>query len=60
MIDRTPTVWTQQSKYLWTGRRSGYPAGVIEQGRRFTYIDTEGCSTRCRTLADAQVAAESI
>lgn len=50
--------WTRRTRDLWTGRRSGGPAGTIERGTRFTYVDLDGEPHRgYRSLADAQRAA---
>jgi hypothetical protein len=53
--------WTAQHRYLWTGRRDGMPAGTIEHGAHFTYIDVAGAQYHgFRTLAAAQEAAEQL
>lgn len=59
MNDTTsPIVWTRQRRGLWTGRRDGAPAGTIEEGTRYAFVDLEGTAHgRFRTLADAQTAA---
>ena len=59
MNDTTsPIIWTRQRRGLWTGRRDGAPAGTIEEGSRYAFVDLDGASHgRYRTLADAQTAA---
>lgn len=50
--------WTRQRTRLWTGRRDGRPVGTIEQGRRFTFVDTDGTRRRGhRSLDEAQTSA---
>jgi hypothetical protein len=50
--------WTRRAPDLWTGRRADVPAGTIERGARFTYVDLDGEPHRgYRTLVDAQKAA---
>lgn len=50
--------WTRQRARLWTGRRDGRPVGTIEQGRRFTFVDTDGARRRGhRSLDEAQTSA---
>jgi hypothetical protein len=50
--------WTRRTRDLWTGRRCDGPAGTIEGGTRFTYVDLEGRPHGgYRSLADAQRAA---
>jgi hypothetical protein len=61
MSDRRPIVWTSQHRFLWTGRRDGMPAGTIEHGARFTYIDVTGSEYHgFRSLGEAQDAAEHL
>jgi hypothetical protein len=53
-----PIEWTQRTRDLWTGRRSDAPAGTIERGTRFTYVDLDGePHSGYRSLAEAQEAA---
>lgn len=50
--------WRQLDRRLWTGRRAGRPAGMVEQGRRFALTDERGdAAGSYRTLRDAQAAA---
>lgn len=57
-IDAGTIEWTRRSSALWTGRRSDVPAGTIERGSRFTYVDLDGVPHQgYRSLADAQRAA---
>lgn len=59
MADDLTISWTAQHRYLWTGRRDGMPAGTIEHGLHFTYIDVTGAEYHgFRTLEQAQEAAE--
>lgn len=54
-------VWTRQHRFLWTGRLEGMPAGTIEQGAHFTYVDVTGAQYHgFRTLDEAQDAAEQL
>jgi hypothetical protein len=56
-----PIVWTRQHRFLWTGRRDGMPAGTIEQGAHFTYVDVTSAQYHgFRTLHEAQNAAEHL
>ena len=53
--------WTPQHRFLWTGRRAGMPAGTIEHGAHFTYIDISGSEHHgFSTLQAAQTAAEQL
>lgn len=53
--------WTQQHPYLWTGRAEGLPAGTIERGRRFTYINAHGAEHHgFASLTAAQHAAQTL
>jgi hypothetical protein len=53
------TQWTRRTDDLWTGRLRDAPAGTIERGRRFTYIDVAGgAHPGYRTLDAAQRAAD--
>lgn len=55
---RSPIEWTRQRRGLWTGRRDGAPAGTIEEGARYAFVDLDGTAHgRYRTLSDAQTAA---
>jgi hypothetical protein len=57
-IESETIEWTRRTSELWTGRRSDSPAGTIERGARFTYVDLDGQPHRgYRSLADAQRAA---
>lgn len=58
MTPDSATVWIQQARFLWTGRRDGRPVGTIERGRRYTLTDLLGGITRHRTLHAAQTAAD--
>jgi len=61
MADSDVIVWTCQHRYLWTGRRNNMPAGTIEHGAHFTYIDITGSQHHgFRTLQEAQEAAEQL
>jgi hypothetical protein len=57
-IDLNTIQWTRRTPALWTGRRADAPAGTIEGGARFTYVDVDGGAHRgYRSLAAAQTAA---
>ena len=54
-------VWTRQHRFLWTGRRNGMPAGTIEQGAHYTYVDISNSQYHgFRSLQEAQNAAEQL
>jgi hypothetical protein len=60
LTENPSIVWTQQHRYLWTGRIDGMPAGTIERGSRFTFIDAQGAEHHgFLSLEAAQDAAES-
>ena len=51
--------WRQLRQYLWAGAGMHGPVGTIEQGHRFTAIDTDGGVVgRCKSLQDAQALLE--
>lgn len=61
MTSTRSIVWTQQHRFLWTGRIDGRPAGTIERGARFSFIDVLGAEHHgFRTLEGAQDAAEAL
>jgi hypothetical protein len=61
MPNELSIAWTQQHRYLWTGRRDGMPAGTIEHGAHFTFIDVVGAQYHgFRTLQEAQEAADQL
>ena len=54
-------VWTRQHPFLWTGRYDSMPAGTIERGLRYTFIDVHGAEYHgFRSLEAAQAAAEAL
>jgi hypothetical protein len=58
VVEAETIEWTRRTNDLWTGRRADRPAGTIERGSRFTYVDLDGLPHRgYRSLADAQRAA---
>ena len=54
----SPIGWRRLSPRLWAGRRDERPAGTIEQGSSFVFVDLQGDRhTGYRTLEDAKDAA---
>ena len=61
MPDESLIAWTEQHRYLWTGRREDMPIGTIEHGAHFTFIDVRGAQHHgFRTLEAAQAAAAEL
>jgi hypothetical protein len=59
-VEPTPieVTWRELRPGLWAGRADGRPAGLIEQGRRYTFTDAdEHVHPGYRSLVEAQHAA---
>ena len=54
--------WRQVGRHLWVGRCDDMPVGIIEEGRRFTFIDADdrlhGGFTTLEAAQTAQLAAD--
>lgn len=54
VVDTDEVVLRATSRHLWVARCGQYPAGTIEEGRRYTALDLDGAVVaRCRTLQAA-------
>jgi hypothetical protein len=59
-IDHSEIVLRATSEHLWVARSGAYPAGTIEQGRRYTALDLNGdVVARCTSLQGASEALSS-